>query len=191
VIAMIRLAAATSLLFLTSPVACSSSSSHSGEKSTPPSTPFMSGGGHFTINAGSAGMFSCPTSPVALVLASSLMVTCSDNGSGLTMTVATLEIAGYHGTGTYTFQGSGSAGKSTLQATINKTFIDAVPGSGPSPATSCTASISGPAVLSEGTEVQGHVHCDNMLAGPAPGTGGTSAPVDVSTDTDFAAFAAL
>lgn len=181
---MLRLPAATGLLAITALVACSTASK-SGAGQAGNVNP-----GHFAINAGSAGNFNCPSSTDALVLQGTLMVTCAGTIKAGVMTLATLNVTGYHGTGTYNFQGSTNGTQGTLQATLTNARVDSVPASGSNQATSCTVTLSGPATLARDAEVQGHVHCDGMLADPLSGGGSSSDPTTVSADGDFAAYAA-
>ncbi len=101
-----------------------------------------------------------------------------------TMTVAALDVAEYHGTGTYSFVGSGA---SSFDMTVGNTLLDAAGANGTVPATSCTVTLSGPATLGAGSEVQGHFHCDNVAGLPVVGSGGSTY---VAVDGDFDGFGA-
>jgi hypothetical protein len=176
-------------LALVSLIACGSSGSGSGLGTE--SSGGDAGSAHFTIDAGSVGTFTCPTAPEAVLLQGTLMVTCSQGSSGTgIMTFATLHVTGWHGSGMYTVQGTSDAAAGTFQVTIGNTLVLTSPASGPDPATSCTATIDGPANLAMGDEVSGHVHCDNLTASSVSG-GGNPGSMLVSADGDFVALEAL
>jgi hypothetical protein len=180
-----------SLMSATVCASCSSTSSGSNDGPVP--------NGSFSVNAGSIGNASCPGQTQALVVteAGTLSIACTSGSSADAENPHALNLPSYHGTDTYSFTttdadgGTGGGGDQPFfYATVGGVHVGNTPASGASPATTCTITLTGSASLSKGSEVKGHVHCDDMATSPPEDPSGpyVSPVYGVSVDADFDAF---
>jgi hypothetical protein len=110
----------------------------------------------------------------------------SPNGGTTQITDAVVQIAGYHGSDTYAFQGSDDITASFVQFTIANYELHSGPASPGIPATSCSIVVTGPATLAKGDTVTATFHCDEIAAFVLIGDGGYHPPMSTTADGQFA-----
>jgi hypothetical protein len=102
-------------------------------------------------------------------------------------TLAILELAGYHGSDTYSFTGSTDPSTGSVQFRQGEMqFLTRAPDPGFA-GTKCKVTVTGPAALSAGAQVSGSFHCDSIDGLPVTGDASTYVPDTItSADGSFA-----
>ncbi|HEY5243096.1 MAG TPA: hypothetical protein VIJ22_16565 [Polyangiaceae bacterium] len=169
--------AAVALLFL----GCSGGGSSGGSASAPFSFSVSTtdfGGIAYTCDPGSSGVTTL----------NGFLANCdeSPNGGTTQITDAVVQLAGYHGSDTYAFQGSDDTTASFVQFTMANHDFHSGPASPGIPATSCSVVVTGPATLAKGDTVTATFHCDEIPAFVVIGDGGYHPPMSTTADGQFA-----
>jgi hypothetical protein len=150
------------------------------------------GSGTFEIDAGSYGSFSCAMGATAESL-QGLTISCSEPGDGaLGMS---LLVTNWHGTGSYTttdaLTDGGCISGLFLELQLPDTeLLENGAGAPGEPVAKCTAMMTGPASLTQGSEVTASVRCTNMTVGTVCVDGGCTTNPYVTVTAKIDVFVA-
>jgi hypothetical protein len=147
----------------------------------------------FSISTGNYGAvaYTCsPGSGVSPIGGFTVACSLADDGGALSGPI--VQIAGYHGTDTYAFQGSNDEAASFVQFGLAGYDFGSAPAWAGLPATTCSVQLTGNATLSRGDHVTGTFHCDGIQGIPVHVTQATpEATVTASVDGRFDGFEML
>jgi hypothetical protein len=165
--------------------ACGSNSPSSGEPT---------GGYPFSFSVSTADFgsmnYACSSDSSSVTTLNGFLASCdmdeTVSGSSEQMTETVIQIAGYHGSDTYAFQGSDGMTASFVQFDLANHIFRSSPASPGIPGTTCSVVLTGPPKLSAGDQVSGTFHCDNIVGFVISGDAGYYPPSTTSADGQFA-----
>ena len=160
-------------------VACSSSP----QQISPPAF-------HFAVTTTTQGSatLTCDNAPSGIALmGGSLQAFCDHDevGTNGATTIGQVDIAGFHGADTYTFEGSNDPLAGSVSFDLNGYSFSSVPASPGITATSCSVTITSPDAPQRGDAISGTFHCDDLLGFLIVGDGGYHAQPTTSVDGTF------